>query len=44
MATAPSDYALQEEFIASEKYEVGESVSLWQDTWRRMRRNKLARL
>ena len=42
MATAPSDYALQEEFIASEKYEVGESVSLWQDTWRRMRRNRLA--
>jgi oligopeptide transport system permease protein len=42
MATAPSDYALQEEFIASEQYEVGESVSLWQDTWRRMRRNRLA--
>jgi oligopeptide transport system permease protein len=41
MATAPSDYALQEEFISSE-YEVGEAVSLWQDTWRRMRRNKLA--
>jgi oligopeptide transport system permease protein len=42
MATAPSDYVLQEEFIASEQYEVGESVSLWQDTWRRMRRNRLA--
>jgi ABC-type dipeptide/oligopeptide/nickel transport system permease subunit len=41
MATVPSDYALQEEFVSSE-YEVGEAVSLWQDTWRRMRRNKLA--
>jgi oligopeptide transport system permease protein len=41
MATAPSDYALQEEFVSSE-YEVGEAVSLWQDTWRRMRRNRLA--
>ena len=41
MATAPSDYALREDFVSSE-YEVGEAVSLWQDTWRRMRRNKLA--
>jgi oligopeptide transport system permease protein len=41
MATVPSDYALEESFVASE-YEVGEAVSLWQDTWRRMRRNKLA--
>jgi ABC-type dipeptide/oligopeptide/nickel transport system permease subunit len=41
MATVPSDYALQEEIVSSE-YEVGEAVSLWQDTWRRMRRNKLA--
>jgi oligopeptide transport system permease protein len=41
MATVPSDYALEEGFVASE-YEVGEAVSLWQDTWRRMRRNKLA--
>ncbi|MBJ7599912.1 MAG: hypothetical protein DLM67_25430 [Candidatus Nephthysia bennettiae] len=41
MATVPSDYALEEDFVASE-YEVGEAVSLWQDTWRRMRRNKLA--
>src|SRR4030081_73930 len=41
MATAPSGYALEEGIISSE-YEVGEAVSLWQDTWRRMRRNKLA--
>jgi ABC-type dipeptide/oligopeptide/nickel transport system permease subunit len=41
MATVPSDYALEESFVASE-YEVGEAVSLWQDTWRRMRRNRLA--
>jgi ABC-type dipeptide/oligopeptide/nickel transport system permease subunit len=41
MATVPSDYALEEDFVSSE-YEVGEAVSLWQDTWRRMRRNKLA--
>jgi ABC-type dipeptide/oligopeptide/nickel transport system permease subunit len=41
MATVPSDYALEETFVASE-FEVGEAVSLWQDTWRRMRRNKLA--
>jgi ABC-type dipeptide/oligopeptide/nickel transport system permease subunit len=41
MATVPSDYALEEDFVSSE-YEVGDAVSLWQDTWRRMRRNKLA--
>jgi oligopeptide transport system permease protein len=41
MATVPSDYALEENLLTSE-YEVGEAVSLWQDTWRRMRRNKLA--
>jgi oligopeptide transport system permease protein len=41
MATVPSDYALEETFVSSE-YEVGEAISLWQDTWRRMRRNKLA--
>jgi oligopeptide transport system permease protein len=41
MATVPSDYALEEKFVSSE-YEVGEAISLWQDTWRRMRRNKLA--
>jgi oligopeptide transport system permease protein len=42
MATAPSDYALQEEFVATDQYEVGEAISLWRDTWRRMRRNRLA--
>ena len=42
MATAPTDYALQEEFVATDQYEVGEAISLWQDTWRRMRRNRLA--
>lgn len=41
MATVPSDYALEETLVSSE-YEVGEAVSLWQDTWRRMRRNRLA--
>lgn len=42
MATAPSDYSLQDAFVATDRYEVGESISLWQDTWRRVRRNKLA--
>ena len=41
MATVPSDYALEDNIVSSQ-YEVGEAVSLWQDTWRRMRRNKLA--
>ncbi len=42
MATAPSGYALEDSFVATDLYEVGEQVSLWQDTSRRLRRNKLA--
>jgi ABC-type dipeptide/oligopeptide/nickel transport system permease subunit len=41
MATAP-DFVAEQEFLADQQYEVGEAVSLWQDTWRRMRRNKFA--
>jgi oligopeptide transport system permease protein len=41
MATA-SEFVVEQEFLADQRYEVGEAVSLWQDTWRRMRRNKLA--
>ena len=41
MATAPASYE-SEPFVASDIYEVGEQISLWQDTWRRLRRNKLA--
>jgi ABC-type dipeptide/oligopeptide/nickel transport system permease subunit len=42
MATAPGEYAVEQEFLADQQYEVGEAVTLWQDTWRRMRRNKFA--
>jgi oligopeptide transport system permease protein len=31
-----------QELIAPDAYEVGEQISLWQDTWRRLRRNRLA--
>jgi oligopeptide transport system permease protein len=39
MATAPT---LDEGFLSAERYEVGEQVGLWRDSWRRLRRNKLA--
>ncbi len=42
MATAPSNFALDETFIATDTYEIGEQMSLWQDTLRRVRRNRLA--
>ena len=42
MATAPSSFEPDQTFIATDIYEVGEQSSLWQDTWRRLRRNKLA--
>lgn len=42
MATAPTDYALEEPFLPDTSYEVGEAISLWQDTWRRLSRNRLA--
>ena len=42
MATAPSSFEVEPAFSASDQYEVGEQVSLWQDTWRRLSRNKLA--
>jgi len=41
MATAPSSFE-PTAFVATDTYEVGEQSSLWQDTWRRLRRNKLA--
>lgn len=43
MATAPSTFEPgPDSFVASDVYEVGEQVSLWQDAWRRLRRNRLA--
>jgi oligopeptide transport system permease protein len=41
MATAHTSFE-PDAFIATDTYEVGEQSSLWQDTWRRLRRNKLA--
>ncbi len=40
MATAPG-VALPEEYV-SDVYEMPEQITLWQDAWRRVRRNKLA--
>src|SRR5947209_4026991 len=31
-----------EEFQVREQYEISEQVGLWEDTWRRLRRNRLA--
>jgi oligopeptide transport system permease protein len=42
MATVPSEYALEQPFAVSTEYEVGERVTLWQDSWRRFRRNRFA--
>jgi len=43
MATPAGMVAPSEELdLATDQYEVGEQVSLWQDTWRRIRRNRLA--
>ena len=42
MATAPSSFEADQTFVASDTYEVGEQVSHWRDTWRRLRRNRLA--
>jgi oligopeptide transport system permease protein len=42
MATAAGLPAPSEEFQALDRYEVAEQVGLWEDTWRRLRRNRLA--
>src|SRR6266567_3976601 len=43
MATAPSTFEPgPDAFVASDIYEVGHQISLWQDAWRRLRRNRLA--
>lgn len=42
MATAPSSFEPDVAFVATDIYEIGEQSSMWQDTWRRLRRNKLA--
>ncbi len=42
MATAAGLPAPAEEFGIHDQYEIGEQVGLWKDTWRRLRRNKLA--
>lgn len=41
MATTISNLDPQE-FVAADQYEVGEQVGIWKDTWRRLRRNRLA--
>jgi oligopeptide transport system permease protein len=43
MATAPGLASPSEDLaLATDQYEVGEQISLWQDSWRRIRRNRLA--
>lgn len=42
MATAPSSFEADQTFVSTDIYEIGEQSSLWQDTWRRLSRNKLA--
>ena len=43
MATAPTMIGPAEEVLeTADQYEVGEQVGLWTDTWRRLRRNRLA--
>ena len=43
MATIPGLTAPSEEFVvAADAYEVPDQTSLWQDAWRRLRRNRLA--
>ncbi|HEY8643156.1 MAG TPA: ABC transporter permease [Candidatus Dormibacteraeota bacterium] len=42
MATSPSSFEPDATFVATDTYEVGEQVSMWQDAWRRLRRNRLA--
>ncbi|MEP7106045.1 MAG: ABC transporter permease [Chloroflexota bacterium] len=42
MATSPSSFEAEQTFVASDTYEIGQQVSHWQDTWRRLRRNRLA--
>ena len=39
-APAPADGAPA--FTASDTYETGTEATLWQDAWRRLRRNRLA--
>lgn len=42
MATAAGLPAPAEDFEILDRYEVAEQVGLWRDTWRRLRRNRLA--
>src|SRR6266481_2237449 len=42
MATAAGLPAPSEQFQTLDQYEVSEQVGLWTDTWRRLRRNRLA--
>jgi oligopeptide transport system permease protein len=41
MATSPG-LAVPDQFAVSDQFEVAEHVTLWQDAWRRVRRNRLA--
>ncbi|MDQ6774445.1 MAG: ABC transporter permease [Candidatus Dormibacteraeota bacterium] len=34
--------ALEPEFVPDSQYEVGEAISVWRDTWRRLARNRFA--
>jgi oligopeptide transport system permease protein len=43
MATqSPGAYLPSQELIVADSFDMPEQVSLWQDSWRRLRRNKLA--
>jgi len=42
MATSPSSFEPDTTFVATDTYEVCEQMSMWQDAWRRLRRNRLA--
>jgi oligopeptide transport system permease protein len=42
MGTVPSSIEAAQPFSATDNYEIGEQVSTWRDTWRRLRRNRLA--
>ncbi len=42
MAATPGAYAPSEEVVSAGIYDLPEQVSLWQDAWRRLRRNYLA--
>lgn len=44
MAASPGAYAPSGDLVGADIYEMPEQVSLWQESWRRLRRNRLALL